>query len=425
MTGSGAKALSAMKRGNLYLIVAVCSFSGIFSCRCEARNQLANSAARQNDSVPARFSALYSELNESLDRYERLYRFRKGAGCPEIAPNLFMAMSAFGPAAEGSGRWNDLLLTLDAFRNIKAKAVSVMILAPDLTTGDTKSLVDFYRRLAAEIHSRGLRLYIEHFNSSPSRKGTRGWSDDPAGKQEFLSLMENELRLIYTQIKPDYLSLVTEPGITMVKWTHLSFSPADLACWAGGVAMRLKETGASPNTLLGAGAGTWEPGDFDTAFARQKDIDYIDIHLYPLKLDGEDQIGKLSRIVHDIRAIRPDMTVTIGETWLYKHGGNESGGVMDKEAYYRDNFSFWSPLDMKFLKLLLGIAQKENISVICPYFAQYLFYYYTFGDPETVNLPLFPASVPAAWSKVAGALRENKLSVTGRYLDSLLTTDCP
>ncbi len=414
-----------MKTGNIYLIIAACYFSGIISYKGEAQPLEINQAVRQTDSVPAQFRALYRELDESLDRYERLYEIRKGAGCPEIAPNLFMAMSAFGPAPEASGRWNDLLLTLDALRNIKARAVSVMILAPDLTTGDTKSLVDFYRRLADEIHSRNLKLYIEHFNSSPSRKGSPKWSDDPAGKKEFLSMMENELRLIYTRIKPDYLSLVTEPGITMVKWTHLSFSPGELADWTGGVAKRLKETGASPNTLLGAGAGTWETGDFEPAFARQKDLDYIDIHLYPLKLDGEDQIGKLSEIIAEIRKIRPDLKVTIGETWLYKHGDNESGGVMDKEAYYRDNYSFWSPLDIKFLNLLLGIAQKEDISVVCLYFAQYLFSYYTFGDPDTVNLPMFPASVPAAWIRAANALRESKLSVTGRYLDSLLTIDCP
>ncbi len=58
-----------------------------------------------------------------------------------------------------------------------------------------------------------------------------------------------------------------------------------------------------------------------------------------------------------------------------------------REARHRDNFSFWAPLDARFLGLLLGIAQQEHLSVVCPCFSQYLFAYDTFGEAESSALP--------------------------------------
>ena len=35
----------------------------------------------------------------------------------------------------------------------------------------------------------------------------------------------------------------------------------------------------------------------------------------------------------------------------------------------------------------MGFGQKENISAVVPFFSQYLFSYYTFGDAESAKLP--------------------------------------
>jgi hypothetical protein len=89
-----------------------------------------------------------------------------------------------------------------------------------------------------------------------------------------------------------------------------------------------------------------------------------------------------------IRETRPNMRITMGETWLWKHGAEEPKETY-KEAYFRDNFSFWSPLDKQFLNLVMGIAQKENISVVVPYFSQYFFYLLYFrrcGVQQTASM---------------------------------------
>jgi len=330
-----------------------------------------------------------------------------------------MASSGYGPAAVDSQRWKDLLATLDAFKAARMNAVSVMIAAPDLTLGDPGPLINFYQRLAREIHSRNMKIYVEHFDNPPlSPHAHKGWQDTPQGRQDFLKMREKEVTLIYREIKPDFLSLVTEPG-TMIRWSHLSLSADELANWIGEVTTHLKSTGASPNTLLGAGAGTWESDDFVLKFAQQTNLDYVDIHLYALKLNAEDNVAKLATLVRKVREARPNTRVTIGETWLYKHGAEEPG-MFSREAFFRDNFSFWSLLDEQFLNLLMGIAQKENISVVAPFFSQYLFTYYTFEDAESSMLPPWPGSIPVSWNKALESIRSHQLSSTGKAMSAML-----
>ena len=218
--------------------------------------------------------------------------------------------------------------------------------------------------------------------------------DDPQGRQDFLKIMEQEDALIYREIKPDYLTLINEPETAINRMLHLTFSADELADWVGEVTTHLKSTGASPNTLLGAGAVTWEPEEFVLKFAKQTNLDYVDIHMYSigLKLQGKDQVAKLATLVRKIREARPNMRITIGETWLLKLGAGDMGPKVTtyQEIFQRNNFSFWSPLDEQFLALLMGIAQKENISVVAPFFSQYFFTYYTFGDAESSKLPPWP-----------------------------------
>jgi hypothetical protein len=320
-----------------------------------------------------------------------------------------------------SQRWKDLLATLDAFKAMGMNGVSVMIAAPDLSLGDPALLLGFYQRLAAEIHARGMKLYVEHFVNPPfSPHAFKDLQDTPQGRKEFLDLMEKEVTLIARQVRPDYLSLLTEPETTMMRWTRLTFSADELASWVGAVATHLKSTNTSPKTLLGAGAGTWESPEFVRKAAQQGKLDYIDLHLYALKLGQENQVTNLVAAVHNIREARPDMQVTIGEAWLYKHGADEPKGMLSREAFSRDNFNFWSPLDQQFFRLLLGIAQREKISVVVPYFSQYLFASYTFGDEESSKLPPWPASVPVSWEKALNAIHKHELSETGQTARALL-----
>jgi hypothetical protein len=375
-------------------------------------------AAVTSDEIPSQFRDLYRELAGTLEQATNVAPFEKRGVHPLVAPGLMMAGSGYGPAAADSPRWKDLLATLDAFKAMGMNATSVMIAAPDLTLSDPQPLIAFYRRLTDEIHARGMKLYVEHFDNPPfSPHAHHGFADDATGRKEFLRMRAAEAALIYREIQPDFLSLITEPA-TMGRWSHLTFSAAELADWVGEIATELKTAG-SP-THVGAGAPSWEPEEFVLRLARQPSLDYVDIHLYALNLDGVDQLAQFSILVRKIREVRPAMPITIGETWLYKHGASEPKGMLNRDAYFRDNFSFWSALDVRFLSLVMGLAQKENVGVIAPYFSEHFFTYYTFGDEESGKLPPWPASVAVAWQKALVPIREHRLSVTGKAVSAML-----
>jgi hypothetical protein len=113
------------------------------------------------------------------------------------------------PAAPDSRRWKDLLATLDVYKTMGMDVVFVQIEAPDLTFDDPKPCISFYQRLAKEIHSRNMKLYVEHFINVPfkpnissgshAQKGLaalKDLQDDPQRRQEFLNFLEQENALI-------------------------------------------------------------------------------------------------------------------------------------------------------------------------------------------------------------------------------------
>src|SRR6266700_2893321 len=149
----------------------------------------AQEPTQSDAAIPEQFRPLYRELDETLRRERGLYPFKKGSSCPLVVPGLFNAGSGFGSAASDSQRWKDLLDTLDAFKAAGMNAVSVMIAGPDLSLGDPQPLIDFYRRLAGAIHSRDMKLYVEHFDNPPfSPHAHKGLQDTPQGKKDFLNM---------------------------------------------------------------------------------------------------------------------------------------------------------------------------------------------------------------------------------------------
>jgi hypothetical protein len=417
-----------MKTIPALIVLAGCLLTSICPTMGQTQTALAGKSAPVEAAIPDQFLPLCQGLDETLRQARQTYPFKNGNARPLVAPNLFMASSMYGPAAPDSQRWKDLLATLDAYKTMRMDAVFVQILAPDLTFGDPGLLIDFYQRLAREIHARNMKLYVEHFVNVPFKPNTPSSShalkdlqDNPQGRQDFLKILDQEDALIYREIKPDYLTLINEPEAAIIQALHLSFSADELANWVGEVTTHLKSTGTSPNTLLGAGAVTWEPEEFVLKFATQTNLDYVDIHMYSLKLKGEDQVAKLATLVRKIREARPNMRIAIGEAWLLKVGAGGPKVTTYQEMFLRNNFSFWSPLDAQFLTLLMGIAQQENISVVAPFFSQYLFTYYTFGDAESGKLPPgIGSSISVTWKKALESIRSHQLSPTGKAMTAML-----
>jgi hypothetical protein len=135
--------------------------------------------------------------------------------------------------------------------------------------------------------------------------------------------------------------------------------------------------------LCGAGSGTWSSTDFARAFAKIPELDYIAIHVYPVNerfLDNARQMARIAR-AGGKRAI-------IDEAWLHK---TDRPGVGDSVAtsvnIFRLNaFSFWEPLDRKFMVLMVDLARHEQVSALS-FFWSTFFYGNLEYSPELDRLP--------------------------------------
>ncbi len=371
--------------------------------------------------IPAGFKPLYAELDRELTAAEKTALALPGSGltCPVMAPSLYMASSYFGPAEPGTPRWNDLLAALDGFQALGVGAVSVMISFPNLTAEvkDPEPLLKFYGALADELRARKMKLLVEHFvylPSAPGREGkfVAGFKNRPDPKGDFLKLNGKEIELILSRIKPDYLSIVTEP-VTFDRFLGFSISAVEYSQWLAGLAGSV-EKGA---TKIGAGAGAWEPEVYVSSFAKVKGLDYIDIHFYPLALGPSDIFTKFLELADRVKAEDPSKELVVSETWLYKHGADEPKGVFNTEDYGRNTYNFWAPLDARFLELMNTAGRKKGIALIAPYFPQYFFAYQKF-DPAVI--PVWPACVADEWQRAVAAAKGHAVSPAGTAFGIML-----
>jgi len=103
--------------------------------------------------------------------------------------------------------------------------------------------------------------------------------------------------------------------------------------------------------------------------------------------------------------------VSIGRAWLYKVWGREFGRVPPVEAFSRDAYSFWQPLDAHFIELVANLARSIEAE-FCSFFGMNYFFGYLDYTAETGRLP--PGELMKLSDRLADAnLRAGVLSATG------------
>src|SRR6266536_2750215 len=156
--------------------------------------------AKTEVAIPEQYRPLYRTLQESLREGSQVYPLQQNLPKPVVCPNLCLAASVWNPW-ESEQQWQDVLATLEAFKGLGARGVLIQIVAPDLAYGDTERVIEFYRRLAAEVRARGMTVYVEHFVNTPFKANgsrvrggkpvaSRELKDDPEGRAEFLKVLD-------------------------------------------------------------------------------------------------------------------------------------------------------------------------------------------------------------------------------------------
>jgi hypothetical protein len=104
--------------------------------------------------------------------------------------------------------------------------------------------------------------------------------------------------------------------------------------------------------------------------------------------------------------------IVADEVGLYKTDSAIESGVSNTDAAYRlDSFSFFQPLDIRFLAITSEWAKKAGASYLSPFWTSQFFAYLTWSP--TIDALSFPALTQASNSAVAEAFKAGRLTDYG------------
>ncbi len=365
--------------------------------------------------VPQQYRELCHELDDKLRQLSgSLHTRAKKRSNTSFGVELLVANSNRGEILLTDRVFRATVLTLDRLKDLGVKSVSVSIQYPMLVSSFPRSAGyrGFYEQVAREIRYRDFVFIVEIgtiFREPEFSKTTGDYSSLTMDR------LKNELRemteVIIKDLRPDYLTLLTEPD-TQSRNTGLKFSVSNFTAVVQHAAKGINH----PGVRLGAGAGTWDNLAYFSALMKIPELDYIDMHIYPIQRDFV--IDKVTRIAEI--AQNQGKSVSIGEAWLYKVSTRELGRISPVKAFARDVYSFWQPLDTIFVELIFDLSQQINAE-FCSFFWMKYFYGYLDYSAKTKNLR--PQQLINAADAAAGRnILNNTPSVTGETFKTLITT---
>ena len=263
---------------------------------------------------------------------------------------------------------------------------------------DTQDFLDYYADVGNEIRSRDMNVLLGHSNMFPSAAAVspEGYyneikHDDP--KVRFLEERTAELSSFIEALalgKDDYITVLEEPDLNNANFGELLEGGLlyEDEEWIEYVDSVVGSVGEEFDGQLGAGLGTWSDGYLVEPFARSEALDYIDFHVYQMETrnDAGELINNYQNLVDwidAVRAIDPSKRVTIGESWLYKVDPDEQAAIEADyvQVFSRDVYSFWEPLDQRWLEVFYKVVHSKELSVWLPYWTTYFFKYVEYDDP--------------------------------------------
>jgi len=333
-----------------------------------------------SDKVPNKFKDLYNELASQMTKFDNSLPAPTNKNHdPIFAAELLSANANRGKDLLAQNGIVGVNLELNRLKELGVEGVVIAVNFPlfyppfHKNPSEQQAYLDFYKNVAKKVRSKGMKLIIEN-NFIFTQEGI---SDvDVQGFYKNLSLEEygrgrfQTALTIAKELKPDYLTLVIEPDTEALQTKKPVNSVAVQTAYVKSVLEGFKENGVT-GVKIGAGVGTWHPQykEFTTSFANT-DIDYIDTHIYPITRDFFDRVLTIADI-----AKSKGKPVTMSEAWLFKTAGTELGSVTETSAFARDTFSFWEPLDQKFLEVITKLAYAKEFEFISPFWSKYFFAY--------------------------------------------------
>ena len=364
--------------------------------------------------VPEGYRSIYREIDAEIDRQLPLIPlpWQQKKTATRFGVELPAADSNHGEALLSEGALQAAALSLDRLKTLGVQCVSLGLHYPILTRAHprTNDYREFYRRVTAEIRKRGLTIVVEMGSAAREPELSRITVDYGGLKREaFADGLREMAEAVIADIRPEFLTILSEPD-TQTRNTGISFSPAEFAGTVRRVAAGLDHAGVK----LGAGAGSWVSIDYFKALAGIAELHYLDFHIYPVQYGfASDRILKAGEA-----ARAKGKRVSIGAAWLYKASGREFNRISPAEAFARDAFSFWQPLDANFIQLIVNLARTIDAE-FCSFFGTKYLYAYIEHTPETSRLSA-GRIMELGEHAAAENIRKGNLSQTGERFKELI-----
>jgi hypothetical protein len=370
--------------------------------------------------VPAEYQGLYTELDAELAHFEGILnqKWNHSQGQTIMATELAFANGNIGEVILNANSMENNRLLLDRLQAMGVKGVVLAIKYPLLKPDFPRSseYLQFFKDIVAECHRRGVKVLVECgaiFAGTPYSPVQVDWSTYTTAT--FLQGLQDQLLLIAREVKPDYLTMANEP-VTEEGLTGLMITPT---MWRDFIASTLGKIDRSSGLLVGAGTGTWENPAYINAVIGMPGLDYIDLHIYPLNKDGL----LLERALnYALQARAAGERVTISESWLWKASPQELGnGLGDAEKIMnRDVYSFWYPLDARFIQDIMSLADATNMDFVSFFWTRNFFAYLDYSKtPHELTTTQYNRLINQAF--ISNVQRDN-MSSLGQYFQQKLNS---
>jgi hypothetical protein len=368
------------------------------------------------DNVPNLYRTLYRELESELSLLNPVFEnlWGRKSGTAVFGVELPAAAGRRDARLPGDEQLPSAALTLDRLQSLGAKMVGLNVLYPVLTRDFPQSALyrDFYRSIAGELRRRGLLLVVA-MGVVPREPESNALPAGLAGvnRARFNAGLREMAEQILADLRPDYLTVLSEPD-TVAQSTGLAFPPAEFAATVRHVVQGLDAGSAK----LGAGAGSWAASEYLKALGAIPELYYLDLHIHPVRYGfASDRLAQAAETARS-----RGKKISIGAAWLQKESRREFGRLSRPESLAREVFSFWHPLDRRFVEMVVGIAHRLEAEFCIFSRTEYLFAAIEHSE-ETGRLP--PAQLlQMIDAEAAARIAAGKLTPTGeRFKD--LTAD--
>ncbi len=322
--------------------------------------------------IPSEYQLLYEEISQKLELFDTyLDSHWDGAKSDVIfGAELLPANGHQGEKLLTEENYEGTLVYLDGLQSLGVNgvkiAISYPILAPDSPNSDR--YLEYYKNLAQELRKRDVKILVAigNFFQDSSFTDLQVSFPNPTFAQ-YRQIKRQIAERIIQEIHPDYLTIANEPS-TEAMTTGLNVTVSEFTETVSYILNGLDRS----DVLVGAGAGTWNHLDYVKSLARDTNLDYIDVHIYPANF--LEQAITIADIAHTY-----NKRLIIGEAWTYKVYESELGDLgniaTQAKVFGRDVYSFWEPLDSRFLETLVKLASYKGYEFISPFWSKYFFAY--------------------------------------------------